>query len=481
MLQSLGSAVVDLEEITSTTPAAARAWSALETQITAEGGALDGTLHAAEKKFVDQFDSITKSGVPFIPEEAASAAAAAVRGTDTIVGAVENIGHLVSAARGGVPPAETIQLVTGTMLAALVSTGVATAGVGAAVMAGLGAAMTLMKAAGLFGDPPRGVEICGGVHVDPPPPFVVGCVAPAGCSGEGMYGGVPCQIQPGSDLWRNFPDPQRQADAAWFSTGSAYDMGVKVFLWGPGQPISWTSPYVGRPGVNGNPRGVRPIDVAFPEYPQLEAEQRHYGPDDFRTAYFAAWKMNRAYALNGLKPQKDQDVLRHVLGTWNRAHEGTSVAIVKASYERPLGWQDVDNTGSGRASYVSMLVGIDGKRELAINTGPRRVPIDGVAVARASAAAAASVAAQAARRARDLAIVKARQEAAVRDEAFIAASFKAVDDAHVRDVLAAQRRAVAMVAASSNRKKAATVAAIAALAVAWKTGALGAIVRKIRV
>jgi len=50
---------------------------------------------------------------------------------------------------------------------------------------------------------------------------------------------------------------------------------------------------------------------------------------DFQKAFFAAWKANQEYALNGLLPQPDGVVLLHLIRLWNAAHKPGQVILVQ--------------------------------------------------------------------------------------------------------------------------------------------------------
>jgi hypothetical protein len=98
---------------------------------------------------------------------------------------------------------------------------------------------------------------------------------------------------------------------------------------------------------------TRPIDHAFPQYRTLESNTLFHG-GSFQQAFFAAWKMNAAYALNGLKPQDDAQVLLHTLRLWNKAHEATNTVKMGPSTGPLLGMNDP--LSATASSYISLLV-----------------------------------------------------------------------------------------------------------------------------
>jgi hypothetical protein len=204
--------------------------------------------------------------------------------------------------------------------------------------------------------------------------FSVGCV--------GAYVGKTPQTSPGSVGWRHFPDPSDPLDAVWFAP--IYWLGPGPGMWRNGTPqagVFWSghngatgngpnSPNTGLPVPNDwSQSWQRPIDCAFPSYRYLECEMYDVIPGntmgtgpmagrsggfvtpslvqsgigtftikstvtDFQKAFFAAWKTNQEYALNGFTPQDDAVVLLHLLSVWNAAHMVGAAKLVTQKGQR---------------------------------------------------------------------------------------------------------------------------------------------------
>lgn len=274
---------------------------------------------------------------------------------NTVAGALQQVTGLIGP---GQNPAATLaaQQVIGSMLGTVttiaIGAGVLSAGVGAAIVAGVTLAIDVMESLGLFGKPPAGVEICPGVYVSSTPDWVYNC-----CGG---FSPVP-KISPGSPLWRRFPDPTNPTDvSAWYTANA------QVSNWGPaGAPLSirasntsldgWaldtyvpqalqffprmlalaseqnainnTSLY-GVAELKGAPYATPASDYFLSKYAQTQATlgalKISTSLNDFQNMFFQAWKANQEYALNGLTPQPDSTVLLTTIHAWNRAHPITS-------------------------------------------------------------------------------------------------------------------------------------------------------------
>jgi len=345
--------------------AASPEWADILKQLKAEGvdpatpaGKL--IVDTAQQTFVTQFTSLTSNSLGVDIGTAKVAAKQFVLAGQTIAGAVTNINGIIEASKSGVPPQQVALMFTGTLIGLAAAGGLIVPGVGAAIMLGVG---FLLKALP-WGDKPAGTLICGtdenGMHVVDPK-FVIGCVAVTGCDGQHP---TPCQIQPGSSLWRHFPVPSsdpNSPDAGWFEP-----FGAPSVFWPPAAPIYWSA-------WTNKSVFARPIDVAFPEYRQLECELansyalpgislkdigflRGAAVIAFLSAFFAAWRMNKEYALNGLKPREDWEVLLHTLRVWNRAHEPGDGFDFEQSTSTPIGATSRDDCTYVQSTYASMLV-----------------------------------------------------------------------------------------------------------------------------
>lgn len=167
------------------------------------------------------------------------------------------------------------------------------------------------------------------------------------------------------------------ADTPWTSGGSTDHWGAACD--GNKYPISC--------------EGLRPIDLAWPEYHQLECEalaaqaivKTPVLPNlpsaasanvfaQFQLAYFAAWKLNAEYALNGLKARSNQTVLLQVLQHWNNAYSSSTTAVLSARPMAPLSPTQPCPPQGGLTPYVSML--IDGIAETVASAPPTYSPND---------------------------------------------------------------------------------------------------------
>lgn len=284
------------------------AWTEIQNQLRSEGASA-ATIDLAKDGLLTAYKGVgAQAGVT--GEQAIAAAKQYVLVGKTVAGAVSTIQGLVQATQSGVAPQQIAQAFSGAMIGALVAAGAVSAGVGAAIVAGIGIAIGLMKEVGLFAEP-KGVEICPGVRCDPAPAFVIHCV----CG----YGDV--ISSPSSNNWRTFPDPV--TDPEWFRFVDR----PLVINWRDGHPG-----YQGTATFAGGPQ-PRLIDTAFPDFYHLECESKTFGSspfDDFRRAFFAAWKVNKTYAINGLKPVEDWKVLAQMIRMWNAAHyPGDGIALTQ--------------------------------------------------------------------------------------------------------------------------------------------------------
>lgn len=310
-------------------PEFAQAWSEVQTQIQGEGGS-DLDLLAAKNALGSAFEGLT--GVGGIMEGDASGALSAAKGLviagNTVAGAVHHVESLIAAAQGA-DPAQAFQLFTGTLIGIAVSSGALTAGIGAVIVAGVGAALSFMEQAGLFGTAPQGTQICSGLYQNPAPTLQVGCV------------GTQAQpVKPGSPYWRRFPKPSggNEGDATWYT--DSY--------------VSWAGSPNGPKSEWGSYPRTRLIDDAFPDYHYLACQGTIAGLETFSQMFTQAWVANKEYELNGLKSQPDWAVLSNVVRVWNRAHDGSTYVDVKPA-AKPFVAQPAPAAGGGWGGCPSGL------------------------------------------------------------------------------------------------------------------------------
>jgi hypothetical protein len=313
-------------------------WQTVGAQLTSEGSGPGSLAYTtAQNAFADTYQQLYEQ-LGADPSEALASAQQYMIGAHTILGASQTVAGLLSAAASGVAPAQAVQLFTGTMIGVAVLAGAVSAGVGAGIIGAVSALGSILQSAGLFGSSP-GFTIpgCGDSTLSAPPAYSVGCV--------GVYG-LSQVVSPTSSDWKHFPVATNPADAGWFDRSGTGWSGK----WG-----NW---------VGLAPSGVyRLIDQAFPEYHLLECEQRALAPSnapafqqavaDFQRTFFAAWKANKEYALNGLKPQPDWQVLLHAVRMWNASHDAGTGYQFLPSPKNLVVRSDCSDFG---ASYEAMLV-----------------------------------------------------------------------------------------------------------------------------
>ena len=327
----------------------AGAWAPVQNQLLTEGNALGSTaMTTAKNAFATQYLALTQGAGVMNIASALQGAQGYVLGAQTVYGAVQNVSNLAAMANGG-NVAGALEGFTGLLVAAAVAGGVS-AGIGAAIIGVVDGVLAIMQKVGLFGSPPTGTQVTPGFYCTGAS-FAIPRTDPFGGTASCCVWASPAQIVPGSLGWRSFPDPNAPADAVWFTPTTA-------------QQFQWGQATFGTPGgldggsaiVNSNP--VRPIDWAFPQYHALECMPS--GTDAVSQLYavfFAAWRLNAAYALNGLTPQKDAQVLLQVLELWNRAHPaGTPVTLTQTGESLPAPGSPCDPNAA--AYPLSLISGV---------------------------------------------------------------------------------------------------------------------------
>ena len=308
---------------------------------------LDERLNVAKLSYVSEYEALLKNGLNEVVTDPAAAAKQFVLVGNSIAGAVQTVGGLINT----FDKAQTLQAdvqigsaFCGVMISIATAAGAISAGLGALIVGLIGAAVSLLQQAGLFKTTqniPISKQICSNVFVDVtanlpvstnqygvtttrsiPLAFTVGCVA--------AYTETP-QISPGAQNWRSFPtykaplptdrcvDLSEQdtygPDLAWFVPISKCGPGV-----GPWKNAVWSTGHTGDDPPNWAQTDKRAIDAAFPVFRYLECEMSQSGVTDFQKAFFAAWKANKEYELNGLVSQPDYIVFLHLVRLWNQSH-----------------------------------------------------------------------------------------------------------------------------------------------------------------
>lgn len=318
-------------------PEFAAAWNTVQTQLSAEGnntGSL--AVLTAQNAFAATFDNLS-SQLGVDPSTALAATKQFIVAGHTIAGAVNTVQRIIQSMNGG-DPSQAFNLITGAMVGAAVTSGVVTAGVGALITIGVGLGLTAMASLGLFGAAPSGVSLpgCGtGTTWNPAPTIAVGCVGMQGATGPS--GGA---NEYGSPFWRRFPKKTggNANDSQWYDAvigGFGVPQGSKLIQWAGsanGPVYSWSG--------WANPRL---IDTAFSEWHYIACSSVPAGLEAFAAAFTQAWIANKEYDLNGLKSQPDWQVLRTLLGVWNRAHDGGTYVDLGPAAKGSLGTPSVVN------------------------------------------------------------------------------------------------------------------------------------------
>lgn len=301
----------------------ASAWSDVQAQLTAEGYGPDSlTAKTVANHFADVYDNLA-SELGIDPATATDAAKQFIIAGQTVAGAVHTVEQIQGAISGGDPSAA-FNILTGAMVAAATSTGLVTAGAGALITIGVSVAVDTLSKLGLFGHAPQGQEWCSGLRSTATPIIQVGCVA--------TFGPSTLIYRNGSPYWRRFPKRSggNTNDDWWFNA-----KGVQGGISGGGfNTVEWS----------GNPNGPktywqsygnnRLIDSAFADFHYLSCQTVPKGLEGFSDAFTQAWTANKEYELNGLKSQPDWQVLRTLIGIWNRAHDGATYVDI-AQEDKP--------------------------------------------------------------------------------------------------------------------------------------------------
>ena len=336
-----GAGIVDFQAYMQALPSFASSWNDIQAQLTQEGAGLNQVV-AAQTSFTNAYEQLS-SQFGAVGDDAITGAHAFVAMGQTVVGAASTVAGLIQTAESGSAPAIT-QAFTGVMVSLAIATGAVSAGIGAAIVAGVGLILSALGSLGLFGGG-GGTQICGAT-VSPPPDLVVGCM-PIWVTGAADPNSPPVRQQPGTFGWRSFP--VEGVDTGWFTAAPPYE----PYVGGGMGTVTWK-------GLSGEYYGVgvRAVDYAFPNYARVASD---VAGGDFQKAFFAAWKGNAEYALNGLKPQPDAQVLVHMLRLWNKSHAGPTIPMspLDGSYLGTLisqGVQSLQANDTGMTDGTTLLV-----------------------------------------------------------------------------------------------------------------------------
>jgi hypothetical protein len=308
-------------QLIQTYPDLGNAWGPVAQQMLSEGQSAD-QVAGARDAYADCVAQITgnqlASGGGIIPQAAMDQAAQFIQASQTALGAVQSVSGIVNAVTHASNPQAALaaaNTITGTLVAAAVALGAVSAGVGALIVAGVGLALEALS--DIFGSPPP-FNVCG-TGLDTKPSIVVGCA----------FSMTAVQVAPNATAWRTFPDTSAPSDAGWYDPPANVTSSIALELGNNSPIITWHGDVWYGGTYNAADDGDRLIDRAFPNYHaavelQLPASTNTSTFADFQRFYIGAWTANQAFALNGLQPQSDFQLLLHVVAVWNRAHVGPS-------------------------------------------------------------------------------------------------------------------------------------------------------------
>lgn len=348
----LGDSLSEFNTLYSSDPAIRSAWDPVNAQLQREGADIT-TTELAKAAFADAFDQLGQQ-IGVDPNQAIAAAQQYVQAGHTVAGMVGNIQALINNS-GGTPPGTALQAVGGTLVGFATLAGALSAGVGAAIVAGVALIGEALNA--LVGGGNPGVEVCPGIRCNPPPQWAITCTC--------AYG---TPANPGTNAWKNFPDPTKIEDSDWYAKTAVQNWPASQ---SPSAQIS----------VSGSLRdtffllaNVPLVYQAFAPMWHLSCEQQALLPGsvgDFQRAFFSAWKANAAYTLNGLKAATDTQVLIHVARIWNRTHEpGAGYDIQPSSMQVETYPIYNSTTGVWSSPTGKQLMSPHGSASCAINLDP---------------------------------------------------------------------------------------------------------------
>ena len=380
----------------------------VQQQLTAEGWS-GPDIENSQQTYADAYKQLAPYGQQLGGWQAiANSAAQYVGLSSTIQGAQSIIGGLVLATQSGSGSTGIINAFTGVSIAAIgtaIAVGAVSAGVGALIVGGVELIGSLVG--GLFGSPAPTVAQVGGCPLTYRPGYVipgafVWAVGDSNGGGFNVVKGGPSRAS--WSLWRHMPDPNDSNDAEWFKYRSNSSYNTPGGYADPTNPIAlnftfepnqggcswwWTSPSGSAQHdhwvacISGTAEIKRAVDQAFLENPngppgmgsgssvyhQLECDNAGLwvlamaganivegmpALQKFQQAFWAAWKANREYELNGLARQADWQVLHQVVVRWNMAHEpGVGLSITPAAFA-PI--DDAYNSPCEFSPYFQMLI-----------------------------------------------------------------------------------------------------------------------------
>lgn len=371
-----GAGLLDFEAYAASDPNFTNGWAGVQSQLVAEL-ADSSQINLAKTAFTNSFEQLA-ANMGVTGDEAIAAAKQFTTLGHTVLGAVSTVQGLITTVESGSAPAIT-QAFTGVLISIGVGSGLVSAGVGAAIAFAITAVLAALGDLGFFtSNAPPTYDIPGCGKWTSVPDYLIGCMG-VWAKGSSPNLTQPFRVAPGSPNWRSFPQPGTPgpyvsgADKEWFVPNL-----MSVGIW-KGILIDSTDT-----GNLTRTDGSRAIDRAFPSYGRLAADAGIAGQirnvllnvnlpaaispgSNFQKAFFSAWRSNAEYALNGLKPRPDEEVLIHTLRLWNRAHAGPPVVLSQseATYAHSL-------VSAGLNLVQSNDVGLTSGAGLLVNSGAMR-------------------------------------------------------------------------------------------------------------
>jgi hypothetical protein len=353
-------------------PQAATAWNGIQTQMQNEGWGAQQIDNAANS-FVQTYNQLNQGNIIGSGTDPVSAAAGLVSVGNTIAGAASTVAGLATAVASGSVPKE-LNAVMGLVAAAVpaaVAAGAISFGVGAAIV--IGAEIVTSALTDLLGSSPQpegNVGGCAYYGTSGPPTIVDNYVW------SWPAGGV-VSAGPGNAAWRRFPSLTTVQDTIWFLpyTLSLYPPApapvTQTWQWTAGQNNAtdqWYACY-----TMPTDAGKRPIDqlsysngASVYHHLECEAALASAVPKDgspaaalaaFQLAFFAAWKANAEYGLNGLQQRPDWEVLQQTLILWNNAHSSSQTVNIPSAPTSALVGDGSSSCPSTITPYASILLG----------------------------------------------------------------------------------------------------------------------------
>ena len=148
----------DFDQLVGSDPTFAGAWGEIQNQLQAEGGNVT-QINSAKIALTDSYEQLSAQGFGLSGADVVNSAKQYVLLGQTVAGAANVVQGLAGVVQGADPIAIT-QAFTGTLVGVSIAAGALSAGVGAAIVGGVGALLSILQNAGFFGARPgrrRGV------------------------------------------------------------------------------------------------------------------------------------------------------------------------------------------------------------------------------------------------------------------------------------------------------------------------------------